>query len=845
METSREPNDPNRRAEAADLTRRKFVAVAGAAVAAVGTGAGTAGAAAGSTPEPAGKAKPPASGPGNHRAKAPKGKWLAGDTHVHDDHSSDGSGPRQTSHQTLPGNLPVGDQIAQGEKAGLDFMPLTDHRTYDQVWDPQWKSSKLLLLPGEEANGSPHAIVLGNVDVIVDGSNPPSSAAFRHVQQSVWDAHAQGAVWSQAHPDDGEYTPAAGPNDNASVQGADLAEVLNVASDPDAEVDYAENRWNAGFRFGVAAASDCHFRELWDIDSPGMPTTHVFAAHRSVLGILDGFRSGRTTVAQNTAGPFLTIEADVDGDGVFEAIGGDEVVVTDRKLPKKAMLRVKVKGGKGTTVHVYGAPGRSAGPIATFRPQRANEAYELPLVLKGTDHGWFRVEARSPGSAAGSEADPNLPDQLRGATSPIFVSVGAPAAPRPEIALPAADTTGDRAGLVMGDQGTFTGFSDVAVAGDITHVVAEMHEDHASKVVYRRLDSKGRITKSITLSGRSATARFPRVVATSADVWVVWQDEQGKEQPHRPVILLAHSTDGGGSFRSPQKISRSKGRAINPALALIDGKHPLVAWSDNGEGAFDVYAQILGVDKAAVNISAAGKATSPGVPTDARSPRYPASLFPVIAVHDGRRAVVSWQDDRYDPDPLWTGHTPPAGQPASGGTDPDNWQILASVRKAPGHSWSNPVQVSKVGDRSDRHPGLTVDEHGTFVAIWESGALQSSGTNLQLRSARSTDGGSTWTAFEQVALNADAMSQRPRLGVDPDGTIRAVWYDSRSTDWRWKVFTATLDTDKGWSGASQVSHQGNNTWPALHRGVVVFTSDRGATRTQRDQTQQIFRVELV
>ena len=846
MEIQGESRGSDRTAGSADLTRRGFVVAAGSVVAAVGIGAGTAGAATGSARGATDTAKPVGAGAGAvNGAKAPRGTWLAGDTHVHDDHSSDGSGPRQTSQQTLPGNLPVGDQIAQGEKAGLDFMPLTDHRTYDQVWDPQWKSSKLLLLPGEEANGSPHAVVLGNVDVIVDGANPPGSPAFRHVQQSVWDAHGQGAVWSQAHPDDGEYTRAAGPGDNASVQGADLVEVLNVASDPDVEVEYAENRWNAGFRFGVAAASDCHFRELWDVDAPGMPTTHVFTAERSVLGILDGFRRGRTTVAQYTSGPFLTIEADVDGDGVFEAIGGDEVVVADRQLPKKARLRVKVKGGKGTSVLVYAAPGRSAGPIATFRPQRANETYELPLVLRGTDHGWYRVEARSPGSASGSEADPNLPDQLRGATSPIFVSVGAPADPGPEIALPAADATDDRATPVTGDPGTFTGFSDVAVVGDVTHVVAELHENQAGKVVYRRLNSKGKVTKSITLSGRSATARFPRVVATADDVWVVWQDEQGKEQPHRPVILLAHSADSGSSFKAAVKISKGKGRAVQPVLALIEDKHPLVAWSDNSAGAFDVYAQIIGVDKAAVNISTAGKTTSPGVPTDARSPRYPASLFPAIAVQDGKHAVISWQDDRYDPDPLWTGHTPPAGQPAGGGTDPDNWQVLASVRKAPSRGWSNPVQVSRVTDRSDRHPGLTVDGNGTFVAIWESGALRSSGSNLQLRASRSTDGGTTWTAFEQVALAPDAMSQRAKLDVDPDGAVRAVWYDSRSTDWRWKIFTATLDTTTGWSSATQVSHRGNNTWPALHRGVVVFTSDRGARRTQRDETQQIFLAKLV
>src|SRR5262245_44407761 len=109
METSKE-------SDSAGLTRRGFVIAAGASVAAVGLGAGAAQAA----------DAVPAVGAANvvNAAKAPKGSWLAGDTHVHDDHSSDGSGPRQTSHQTLPGNLPVGDQIAQGERTGLDFMPL-------------------------------------------------------------------------------------------------------------------------------------------------------------------------------------------------------------------------------------------------------------------------------------------------------------------------------------------------------------------------------------------------------------------------------------------------------------------------------------------------------------------------------------------------------------------------------------------------------------------------------------------------------------------------------------------------------------------------------------------------
>jgi hypothetical protein len=211
-----------------------------------------------------------------------------------------------------------------------------------------------------------------------------------------------------------------------------------------------------------------------------------------------------------------------------------------------------------------------------------------------------------------------------------------------------------------------------------------------------------------------------------------------------------------------------------------------------------------------------------------------------LAVDGRHRIVLTWQDDRFDPDPLWTGHTPPAGQPASGGTDPDNWQILASTRSSTG--WGDAVQVSAVATSADRHPSVAVDNEGAFVVAWESGALSSSGVNLALRASRSTDGGHTWAASVPVAFDADGMSQRARLSNDPDGHVRAVWFDSRSEDWRWKVFTARFDPRTGWSAATQLAKAGNATYPAASGGIVVFTSDRGAVRGQRDITQQVFLV---
>jgi hypothetical protein len=765
-----------------------------------------------------------------HNSTPTRGLWLAGDTHVHDDHSSDGSLPRQQSSQRLPGNLPVADQIGQGERNGLDFMPLTDHRTYDQHWDPQYASSKLLLIPGEEANGSPHAIVLGAPDVIVDGANPPGSAQFRHVQQSVWDAHAQGAIWSQAHPDDGESDSGV-INPNASVVGSNTVEILNVASDPDAEIVYAEDRWNHGFRFGVTAASDDHFRELWDIDAPGRPTTYVFAAERSEQAILDALRAGHTTISNGPTGPFVTLDADVEDGRGYDAMGGDEV---SARSGREIRLRVRVKNGAGTTLYVYRSPGKSAGLLATFKVALADQT-SVVAVRVPDGASWYRAELRSPGAASGIDANPALPDQLRAATSPIFVSTRGASEPVPEIAVPVAPRHDDHARFVTGSQGCFTLFSDASTTDEVTHVVAEAHVNGRATVVYQEI---GRDSRVFDLTPESRSARFPRVAASGRNIWVVWQAEG--DTPNSSAVFIRHSTDGGRHWDRPAQLSDDTSRANHPAIALVSDDHPVVAWSDRAGGPFDIRAQILGVDRQPINISAAGKTVDPGIASDARSPRFPASLFPSVTVSNQGKIAIAWQDDRFDPDPLWTGHTPPAGQPASGGTDPDNWEILASVRNPGNGSWQSPVRVSANDDASDRHPSVVADRSGAFVVAWDTGKLQSSGANLAIRASRSTDAGQSWSAPVGIALEPNAMSQRPRLDVDQRGIVRAVWYDSRSADWRWQVFSSQLSADSTWTAPVQLTSVGNGMWPAISRGVVVFTSDRQAARVQRDPTEGIF-----
>jgi hypothetical protein len=749
----------------------------------------------------------------------------------------------------------VSDQITQAILNGADFVPLTDHRSYDQHYDPLWESSSALLVRGEEANGAPHAIVLGAVDTIVQGANSPGQPDFQRMQWSIWDAHAQDANWDTAHPDDGETNADGSPNIDASAQGVDNIEVWNRASMPDVEIDYAETRWNLGFRTGVTGASDDHFRETWVLQGPLFPTTEVFAPNLSERGLVQGLRLGHTRIhAKDSAGPVgttgpdLLLEADMQLDGIYELVNGDEVAVP---AGTKGQLRITIANGLGTSVYLYKSPGRSAGPLQTFTPTGVTSAdvFTVPITAD-SGPSWYRLEARGPGESSAIDLsaleafaeNPTSPlptslelsNQLRGVSAPIFLGPALIDA-SPETPLPVDAGTDDGAKLITGAQGLFSGFPDIAVANGRSHVVSELHANGSSQVMYQALDATGTaIGSSVNLAPTSTTARFPKVAASGNDVWVVWQDERAGEVPHRPAIYLRHSTNGGTSWQAEQLVRSLGGRAEHPVVAVTVTGLPVVAWQEISAGnAFDVMAQIIGKESAPINLSGSGKTTAAANAVDSRSARYPASVWPTVAVAPDGHIAVGWQDNRTDEDPLWTG-----GISYGNGTDPDNWQIMVAVRAPTATTWQTPSSIGS-DTQADRHPSIAYGADGSVVAAWDSKPLSSSGANLVVLSARSVDGGSTWNAPAAISTSAVGMGEFPHLGVDSNGQVRVVWHDCRSADWRWRIMTSSLDGGGIWSAASLIPSHGVNTWAATQAGQIVWASTRNAQRIQRDPTQQI------
>jgi hypothetical protein len=766
----------------------------------------------------------------------PTGTWLKGDTHVHDDHSSDGSAARQLNDDKGPGNTGIADQIGQATRMGLQFMPLTDHRTYDQHYDWNWESSSLLLLRGEEANGSPHATVQGGVDSIVQGAARADRQPFTHLQQSIWDAHSQDANWIVAHPNDGETNDDGSFNAFANVQGMDLVEIWNGTPDVNTPLAtaYAETLWNAGFRFGAAGASDSHMRELWDgegtvypISNPGMPATSVLSKGFTERAVIHALQLGHTTLSYDPNGPFVDLSTDLRGGG-YTAMGGDEVFVP---AGTAGHLRIDVRRSAGLDVFLYRMPGKSAGPFKSFKPKTDDESYIVDITSSDKPD-WYRVEVR--GLSTPQPWAPKAVDEVKAAVSPIFVS---PAAVEAKPGTPAPTDQGieDNALRVAGARNAFAGFPDIATDAGALHYVAELHGAASSTVVYRHRDDQGAWRdEGQTLSGKGQ-ARYPRVAARGNDVWVTWEEDT-VQVPHRPLIELRHSADGGATWEATRTVRSIEGRVEHPEIALAKNGKPVLVWQEiSAQKAFDIMAQEIGTDAQPRNLSGAGKATDPGTPDDTRTPRYPASVLPSVAVAADGRVAVAWQDDRTDKDPLWTG-----AASYGEGTNPDDWQIQVLMRDAGGVWSTEPLNIG-TPDRADRHPDIVFGGNGELVAAWESKELSSpAGNNLSVLAAVSTDGGKSFGAPAVLGADDKTMSERPRLGVDTDGSVRAVWYDSRSADWRWRVMTAVFKKDTGWDGGMLLNGRGINTWPATSGGLIAFASTRNATRLQRDPTQQVF-----
>jgi hypothetical protein len=117
--------------------------------------------------------------------------------------------------------------------------------------------------------------------------------------------------------------------------------------------------------------------------------------------------------------------------------------------------------------------------------------------------------------------------------------------------------------------------------------------------------------------------------------------------------------------------------------------------------------------------------------------------------------------------------------------------VIRSTDK--GVTWSAPTRIAQllaVGTRVPSQTSLTVRAgeilgsfaanpgDGTLYAVWQNSRF-TGGTHDAIVLARSTDGGNTWSAPVRVSADAAVPAFTPTLAVLPSGLIGVLYYDFR------------------------------------------------------------------
>ncbi|WP_394707876.1 CehA/McbA family metallohydrolase [Roseovarius pacificus] len=284
-------------------------------------------------------------------------RWYTGELHAQ---SAYGEGTES-----------VAELIRRAENSGLDFLAIADVNTLASVNDPAYQSKRIVLIPavkwGSDANG--YALMYGLRTV----PPPPLNASM--AQGMVLRTQAQGGVFFAAHP----CLPTAPWKWNlAFINGVevwyrDWREMPPLTLDNlDDKLKTRTDRGDLIFSLAAAAATTSHSgnaqaAEFYEYEtargvkaaliagsgtgSPkvpmGQPVTHVFAREKSLAGILQGLKYGRTYVTKTAAGPTVNFNADVLDDGKIDvSIGG---TVPLRTL---VIYEVGVTGAEGKKLQI-------------------------------------------------------------------------------------------------------------------------------------------------------------------------------------------------------------------------------------------------------------------------------------------------------------------------------------------------------------------------------------------------------------------------------------------------------------------------------------------------------------
>lgn len=735
-------------------------------------------------------------------AAIPDGRWYGMDGHLHSDHSHDaglfhqGLGKKPENHDTT-----VEDQLAEAARWGETFGTITDHRAYDQHYDPGYRSYALTLLDGEEWGGYPHATVWGLTEVLEQGADDGTCGVAR----AVGEAHAQDALFGIAHPEDGRADHGCITVESLASVALDHLEVWRAPHDGFWRANLA-----AGNRFPPSNGSDNHFRQLWGTEGgPGAMSIEVFAAARTQAAFVEAVNSGRTFATGRAVGTTITTLLDAEADGSFDAITGGSAVPP----PGTATVRVAFRAelASGLWLQVFDETGAMVAQDPVTLPDEVL-AYDLPA---GARLYYGELAAEPVARVTGLVVHEYLAylDTRRVVSSPVYLTTAAPVED-------GTQATASGAPVRLSGDVPFAGFADVARSGDAAVASWQQRSGATYEVAIARSRDGGRTWRApAVVSAPGEDARMPSVATDGSTTALVYEVH---DRHAHGGALMVRIWDGEATI----EVLGLAGRNARPSIAVAGGTVHL-AWMSMEDGykiRYHRWTRAGGWTNDTL-LSSGAAADGPLAPY-ALPPRairhVPAAVDPVV-VADGARVAVAWSENREDPTPLRNG-------------TPDDWGIFAALSSDGGETWTEDARVSPRHDPAPfdpadpedydgnpaRHPDLLLDGGSIYLAYQDR-----YGGRAQAYVQRSDDGGATWTApaLASASERAGEYSYRPKLLAGPVLVFQA------SEGRAWNLRTAS-SADGGATFSPEApftTGSGYAGFPAAAPGIVVWTGEQGGT----------------
>ncbi len=357
---------------------------------------------------------------------SPKAQWYRGELHAHSKYGI--------------GSESVGELVRRAERTGLDFLAIADRNTLQASFDPEFRSSSMVLIPAMEWGNDELGVAL----VYAPRTALESTSDIGYAQAMAYRVQSQGGLFMVAHP-----CFATAPwqwglsyvngieawcrgwrsvpplwmdrlTDNVKVRkdGELIHSIALATATPGYSANgqgawFYDNELNRGLKAAVIGGSYSVGPQV----PLGQPVTYVFANEKSLKGLLDGIRWGRTFVSKGLDGPKLGFVADILNDGTIESGVGGWV-----PLNVPVLFRVEVQNAPDATVEIL----LNGSVFRSFKSRNnGNFAYEFAFVAES--YSVFRARVIAPAQGEGYGVN-----EVLAMTSPIYALEVVPEIPGAE-----------------------------------------------------------------------------------------------------------------------------------------------------------------------------------------------------------------------------------------------------------------------------------------------------------------------------------------------------------------------------------------------------------------------------